>query len=157
MKRWIQNNQVSLLTFMALSVVTLVGTFAFGVDPLATLPFAGIAGAVTVRGAMDQLVTIKYTHTAATVSDTIYLLGGRVMLAANSAAANVENVFLLRGHIEHAKAAVAVTGGATLYWDDTNKVFTTVSTGNTKAGFAMEAAASGDATVQMFLEPATNL
>lgn len=111
-----------------------------------------------VRGPIDQLITVKYTHSAATTADTIYLLGGRVMLAVNSALANVENVFLLRGHIEVTKdAGTAWVGGQVIYWDDTAKNFTTVSTGNTKAGFAMEAATSAATTGQLNLEPACNL
>ena len=114
--------------------------------------------AILVRGPMDQLITVKYTHTAATTADTIYLLGGRVMLAVNSALANVENVFLLRGHIEYAKATgEAWVGGQALYWDNTNSRFTTTVGTNTHAGFAMEAAASADTTGQVNLEPALNL
>ncbi len=40
----------------------------------------------------------------------------------------------------------AWTLGEKLYWDDTAKKFTDVSTSNTEAGFAVAAAASGDTT-----------
>ncbi|NOQ51724.1 MAG: DUF2190 family protein [Desulfuromonadaceae bacterium] len=158
MKHWILNNQFSLITFVALALVVLVGSFAFGADPFTALPMIGMAGAVTVRGPIDQLVTVKYTHTAATVTDTFYLLGGRVLLAVNSVAADAENVFLIRGHVEVDKTAgTAWVGGQAIYWDDSESEFTTVSTDNTKAGFAMEAAASAATAGQLFLEPATNL
>lgn len=44
-------------------------------------------------------------------------------------------------------ASTAVTAGAAVYWDATNSVITTTSTDNTIAGYAVKAAASGDATV----------
>lgn len=44
-------------------------------------------------------------------------------------------------------ASTAVTAGAAVYWDATNSVITTTSTNNTLAGYAVKAAASGDATV----------
>ena len=45
----------------------------------------------------------------------------------------------------------AWTIGNDLYWDNTNKRFTTTSAGNTKAGVAMNAAASGDTTGNVLL------
>lgn len=157
MKRWMNENRASILLFVVLSLCLLLVSVV-GAEPLTTLPFLGLAGAVAVRGPMEQLVTGKYTHTAATTADTIYLLGGRVLLAVNTALANAENVFLIRGHIEYAKTAgEAWVFGQTLYWDDTAKSLTTTLTANTKAGFAQEAAASAATTGQVFLEPAANL
>jgi predicted RecA/RadA family phage recombinase len=49
------------------------------------------------------------------------------------------------------EAALAVAQGATLYWDDTNKVLTTTATANTLAGFAFAAALAADATVEIKL------
>ena len=49
------------------------------------------------------------------------------------------------------KATGAVTLGQLIYWDDTNKRVTTVSTSNTKIGIATLAAASGDATARVRL------
>jgi len=157
MKRFINENRTSILLFMAIGLVFALATLA-GADPLTALPLAGLAGAVAVRGPMEQLVTVTYTHTSATDADTVYLLGGRVMLAVNDALANAENVFLTRGHIEYAKATgEAWVGGQLLYWDNSAGNFTTTVGTNTKAGFAMEAAASADTTGQVFLENAVNL
>jgi predicted RecA/RadA family phage recombinase len=51
------------------------------------------------------------------------------------------------GVFEHAKnSAEAWTVGARVYWDDTNKVFTTTSSGNTLAGVAVAAAANPSST-----------
>ncbi len=49
------------------------------------------------------------------------------------------------------KATGAITQGAALYWDNTNKNLTTTASGNTKVGAALTAQASGDATVQVIL------
>jgi predicted RecA/RadA family phage recombinase len=51
------------------------------------------------------------------------------------------------------KATGAWAVGDTLYWDDTAKNFTKTSTSNTKAGYAIAAAASGDATGNISLVP----
>lgn len=51
------------------------------------------------------------------------------------------------------KATGAITLGATLYWDDTNKVVTTTAAGNIKIGAAVTAQASGDASVRLVLIP----
>jgi predicted RecA/RadA family phage recombinase len=40
----------------------------------------------------------------------------------------------------------AWTVGVTVYWDNTNKNLTTTSAGNTKVGYARDAAASADTT-----------
>ncbi len=51
------------------------------------------------------------------------------------------------GVVEHAKlSAQAWTEGQQVNWDDTNKRFTTVTTGNYRAGVAYKAAANPSAT-----------
>jgi predicted RecA/RadA family phage recombinase len=51
------------------------------------------------------------------------------------------------GVVEHAKlSAQAWTEGQQVNWDDTNKRFTTVTTGNFKAGVAARAAANPSST-----------
>lgn len=56
------------------------------------------------------------------------------------------------GCYELPKATGAVTQGVRLYWDDTAKKLTTTASGNTLAGFAADAAASGDGTVKIILK-----
>lgn len=113
--------------------------------------------AVKIREEMDECRTLKYTHSSATVKDTIYLLGGRPILAINSAAANAANAFVYEGMIEYAKtSAEAWTVGVTVYWDNTNGVFTTTATANTKAGIALEAAANPSSTGLLLLMPQVN-
>lgn len=49
------------------------------------------------------------------------------------------------------KASGAITQGAKVYWDNTNKNVTTTSTSNTLIGAVTQAAASGDATARVRL------
>ena len=56
--------------------------------------------------------------------------------------AHIEGVFAMP-----LKASTAISLGAAVYWDATNKEITTTTSGNTLAGHAVKAAASGDATV----------
>lgn len=54
--------------------------------------------------------------------------------------------------VEHAKlSAQAWTEGQQVNWDDTNKRFTTVTTGNFRAGVAYEVAANPSATGKVLL------
>ena len=111
-------------------------------------------GAVKVRDDLSLIRTVNYTHTAATIKDTVYLLNSLPMLAINSADANAANIYLISGLIEYAKtSAQAWTAGVKLYWDDTAKEFTTASTGNTLAGIAAETAANPSSTGLILLNP----
>jgi len=59
---------------------------------------------------------------------------------------------LRNGVVEHAKlSAQAWTEGQQVNWDDTNKRFTTVTTGNFKAGVAAAVAANPTATGRVIL------
>jgi predicted RecA/RadA family phage recombinase len=119
---------------------------------LAGIPF--VFGAVKIRDNMNAVRTVTYAHSSATVKDTVYLINGIPMLAVNSADANATNVFVLIGLIEYAKlSAQAWTAGQKVYWDDGNSRFTTVSSGNTLAGVAAEAAANPTSTGILLLNP----
>lgn len=93
--------------------------------------------------------TTQFAHSAATTGKQFYLVGGKVFMAIGSEDANATNGWVYAGKIRAPKAAVALSPGDALYWDDTNKVMTNVTTGNTLCGHAVEAAASGDAEVVM--------
>lgn len=104
--------------------------------------------ATKLRGELCCTKTITYTHNAATTTDVIYALAGLVLLAMNSALANVKNVFICCGRIEYAKVAAQVwTGGQRIYWDPAAALFTNVyAVGCILAGCAAEAAANPTAT-----------
>lgn len=60
-------------------------------------------------------------------------------------------VVSLEGVYTLPKATGAITLGAKLYYDATNKNLTTTASGNTFAGYAFTAQQSGDTTVQLRL------
>ncbi|MBF0116451.1 MAG: DUF2190 family protein [Magnetococcales bacterium] len=72
-----------------------------------------------------------------------------VALSTTAIGANVE--MLTEGVVDLPKAAVAITQGAKVYWDNTAKNVTTTSAGNTLIGCAIVAAAVGDGTVRVRL------
>lgn len=149
MKSLFRINPLILLCTVAL-VLLCAGLAVAGVlPPLVTaLPFLGMAGSVKLRGELCCTKTLTYTHNAETVKDTIYVLNGLVLLAMNSAAANVKNVFICCGRIEYDKvAAQAWTGGQRIYWDPAQSKFTNVyAVGCILAGCAAEAAANPSST-----------
>lgn len=70
------------------------------------------------------------------------LIGSLFGVAASDVANGASGVFNLEGVFELAKAdSQAWTQGAKIYWDNTNKVCTTTSAGNTLIGCASEAVA----------------
>ena len=80
------------------------------------------------------------------------LLVGALFGVATATAAIGTNVEMITvGVVDLPKAAVAITQGAKLYWDNTAKTLTTTATGNTMVGCAIVAAAVGDSTVRMRL------
>jgi predicted RecA/RadA family phage recombinase len=141
---------------IALLVLCVGLSFAGVIDPaVAALPFVGI-GAVKVRDPFEMIRTLKYTHSAATVVDTCYLLNTRVMLAMNSAAISVSNIFMYKGLIEYAsETGVAWTTGDKLYWDNTNFRFTKTVGTNTLCGIAAEDKASAAAVGMVLLDQAS--
>lgn len=71
-------------------------------------------------------------------------IGLRIGVTLVAIAANATGAVQLEGVFKVAKAASqAWTQGALVYWDDTNKVFTTTASGNTLAGFAWEPVGNG--------------
>lgn len=91
--------------------------------------------------------TVTFTAAADIASGAGLLLGTTLFGVATGDVASgevgeamIESVFTLP------KAAVVVTAFAAAYWDNTAKVTTNVSSGNTLIGFYTEGSASGVAT-----------
>lgn len=81
--------------------------------------------------------------TGGTTSGTGVLVGSIFGIASSTVDAGDDVAVNVTGVWEHAKtSAQAWTVGAAIYWDDTNKVFTTSSSGNTLVGKATVAAAN---------------
>lgn len=76
-----------------------------------------------------------------------FKVGSIIAIAAGDAENAAEVVGYTRGVFTVAKtSAQAWTVGALVYWDNTNKVFTTSSSSNTLAGVAMAVAANPSST-----------
>jgi predicted RecA/RadA family phage recombinase len=81
-------------------------------------------------------------------------VGSIIAIAATTQAAAASFEGAVTGVFDVDKATGAAWAeGDLLYWDDTAKNFTKTSTSNTKSGYAVSAAASGDATGRMRLVP----
>lgn len=76
---------------------------------------------------------------------------GQTVFANQASAQGDIAVVMLEGVFTVPKASGAITLGAKLYYDATNKNLTTTASGNTFAGYAYTAQQSGDTTVQVRL------
>lgn len=80
------------------------------------------------------------------------LVGAFFGVAAMDAAQNALVECETRGEFELAKEpALAITAGARLFWDNTNRRLTTTATGNFQVGIATAAALAADTTVRTML------
>lgn len=78
------------------------------------------------------------------VAGTGVLIGGMLVIPQETVAAGSPFSGYVTGVVSHAKAASqAWTEGALVYWDNTNKLFTTTGTANYRAGVAVVAVGSG--------------
>lgn len=89
-------------------------------------------------------LTIDHTPTAARASGAVTLIGTKIGVAAADVAANTPGVFYVEGVFKvPAKSTDTPAQGAALYWDNSARELTTTASGNTYAGYAYEAKASG--------------
>jgi predicted RecA/RadA family phage recombinase len=85
--------------------------------------------------------------TGGVVAGTGVKIGDLLVIPDISAAQTLPFTGVANGVVEHAKlSAQAWTEGQQVNWDDTNKRFTTVTTGNFRAGVAYAVAANPSAT-----------
>jgi predicted RecA/RadA family phage recombinase len=81
------------------------------------------------------------------LSGTAYKIGSALVVATHDAAATAKFNGLIEGVVEVAKvSAQAWTEGQQINYDTATKLFTTVTTGNFRAGLAVAAAANPSAT-----------
>lgn len=86
------------------------------------------------------------------VAGTGVKIGDILVIATTTAAVGEKFNGVRNGVVEHAKlSAQAWTEGQQVNWDDTNKRFTTVTTGNFTAGVAAAVAANPTATGRVVL------
>lgn len=100
----------------------------------------------------------EFTAGADLVSGQFVKVGSLFGCVVETAATGAKAQLRRFGHYVNAPKAdsQAWTVGVLLYWDDTNKVFTTTSSGNTKVGAAAAAVANtaGLVTGEVILIPA---
>jgi len=96
-----------------------------------------------------------FAHSADTTAKIFLLINAFVVMAMNSALANVDNVFVYRaGAIRAPKATGEVWAPLDkIYWNDTNKNFTITVGTNTLAGYVVKDAATGDTEGIIDLDP----
>lgn len=101
-----------------------------------------------MKGYVQPGEVLEFTAVApGAVSGTGQKIGDILVIAAITAATGQPFTGLRTGVVEHAKlSAQAWTEGQQINWDDTNKRFTSVTTGNFKAGVAAKVAANPSAT-----------
>jgi predicted RecA/RadA family phage recombinase len=86
-------------------------------------------------------------------SGSAYKIGGVIVLAMQDAAAGATFPAMVDGAaLVPKQPGLAIVEGSVLYWDNTNKYFTTTVGSNTKCGFAYGGdALAGDATIKIRL------
>ena len=96
--------------------------------------------------------TVPFTAPATVTAGTGVKIGDCLVIPLVSVASGERFSGVRTGIVEHAKlSAQAWTEGQQVNWDDTNKRFTSVTTGNFRAGVAAEAAANPTATGKVIL------
>ncbi|MBF0178172.1 MAG: DUF2190 family protein [Magnetococcales bacterium] len=95
--------------------------------------------------------TITVVAPVAVNSGDGLLVGALFGVALSTTAINTNVEMLTEGVVDLPKAAVAVTQGTKVYWDNTAKNLTTTATNNTLIGCATQASAVGDGTVRVRL------
>ena len=106
----------------------------------------------------DEIKTFNDLAAADLEAGEISLINGLVCIAYAALASGAEGAFVYHGDmIEGPMAAVAIDAPAVAYWDDTAKVFTTVTTSNTKCGVFTENRAGTESTAVLELDNSINL
>ena len=94
----------------------------------------------------------NYAHTAAVISGQAVLVGTELLVATGAFGANEEGVYVRAGVVTLPKVTAQAQGkGVNVYWDDTAKKLTTISTDNTLAGKVDVAALAADTEVAILL------
>lgn len=102
---------------------------------------------------VQQGDVIDYTPAVAASAGDVVVQGNLLGVVQNDIAANRLGGLCVDGVFNLPKGGDAFAVGDTVYWDDTNNVATLTPAGNTRAGVCVKAAAAGDATVNVNLEP----
>jgi len=95
---------------------------------------------------------LTFTAPAAVTSGVGVKIGDILVIPTVTAAIGERFTGIRTGVVTHAKlSAQAWTEGQRVHWDDANKRFTTVTTGNFTAGVAVDVAANPSASARVLL------
>lgn len=94
---------------------------------------------------------VDYTPGSAVAVGDVVILGDLFTVADRPIAAGVKGALAIEGTFIVPKASGAISQGVIVYWDATAGNVTTTAGSNKRAGFAAEAAASGDSTVKVVI------
>ena len=96
---------------------------------------------------LQEVENPTYAAPANVTAGTGVKIGDLLVIPEITVLSGAQFTGVIRGVVEHAKlSAQAWTEGQQVNWDDTNKRFTTVTTGNFRAGTAYRVAANPTAT-----------
>ena len=98
---------------------------------------------------------VDYTPSSAVTGGDVVVQGEMVGVALLDIAANALGALAVSGVFDFAKATTsgsAIPAGALCYWDATNEVATTTSSGNKLIGKAVAAAAASASTVRIRMD-----
>ena len=106
-----------------------------------------------LRSPSNQIIGAMFAAVAATVAKVPFVQQGKVAIPLNAAGAGVTNEHVVQSEVSGAPKAPAEAWAPlqTVYWDDTNKRFTTTASGNTACGYALAAALAADTVTPLFL------
>lgn len=84
---------------------------------------------------------IDYTPGSAVAAGAVIVLGSLTAVAHKDIPANTLGSLAIHGGVYDMTGSGSINPGLKVYWDNTNKNFTTTSAGNTVFGYTVEAAA----------------
>ena len=97
-------------------------------------------------------IPVAVPYSGGILSGQGMLVGAFLGVAASDAAQNASVECETRGEFELAKEpALAISQGARVFWDNTNRRITTTATGNFQVGLCTVAALAADTTVRVML------
>ncbi len=106
-----------------------------------------------LRSDSGQVFQTRFAATGAVQAKVPFVQGGKVFIPLNTELAGASGEHVYQSEVSDAPKATgeAWAVGASLYWDNANKRFTTTSASNTLCGVAIQPAAAGDTVSPIFL------
>lgn len=105
-----------------------------------------------LRSPSDQIKQAAFAATNAATAKVPFVENSKVFIPVNDADAATKSNHVYESEVSDAPKATgeAWTVGTAIYWDNTNKKFTTTTTSNTKCGVALAPALAADTVTPLF-------